>query len=135
MPVTRPIAGALEATYYDDFRDRALHGRAELIHALPVEWDSVWVELGAGTGRTIDFLGGVIDRLACVCLVDLNRQLLRLAERRCRRHSNARILEADPTRTGLPGRFADVVIFSYSLTTITEWSKAIDEARRLLSPG
>jgi hypothetical protein len=45
------------AADYDGFRDRMLHGRQELVFDLPAEDGAVWVELGAGTGRNLDFLG------------------------------------------------------------------------------
>jgi S-adenosylmethionine-diacylgycerolhomoserine-N-methlytransferase len=135
MPQARAIAGGLEGTYYDDFRDRVLYGRQELIDHLPAEQHAVWVELGAGTGRTLEFLGDNLTRLARFYLVDANSVLVDVAERRCRKHSNVTIVKADPSRSGLPDRVADVVIFSYSLTMMPDWEVAIEEARRLLSPG
>src|SRR5215510_12498840 len=41
---------APQANDYDDFRDRMLHGRQELVLDLRADPGSVWVELGAGTG-------------------------------------------------------------------------------------
>jgi S-adenosylmethionine-diacylgycerolhomoserine-N-methlytransferase len=135
MLQTRPVAGGLEGAYYDEFRDRVLYGRQELVDDLLVEPHAVWVELGAGTGRTLDFLGDNLDRLARVFLVDANRPLLEVANRRSRKHSNVTIVDAEPSSTHLPDRVADVVLCSYSLTTMPEWAEAIEEARRLLSPG
>ena len=120
---------------YDDFRDRMLHGRQELILDLRADPGSVWVELGAGTGRNLDFLGDRLKELSRVYLVDQARPLLAVAERRTRQHANVTIVEADATSTGLPDRVADVVLCSYSLTMMPAWRDAIEEARRLLSPG
>jgi len=135
MPLTHYGPGGLEAACYDYFRDRVLCGRQELIEDLPVEPKAVWVELGGGTGRTVDFLGDAVKRLARFYLVDSTRPLLDRAERRCRRLTNVTLVHANAARTGLPDRLADVVVFSYALTLMPEWEAAIEEARRLLGPG
>jgi len=124
-----------EPSDYDDFRDRMLHGREELICGLLPAPGSVWVELGAGTGRNLDFIGDQLKGLTRVYLVDQARPLLDVAERRSRQHDNVTIVEADAARTGLPDRVADIVLCSYSLTMMPAWRDAIEEARRLLSPG
>jgi S-adenosylmethionine-diacylgycerolhomoserine-N-methlytransferase len=126
---------APELNDYDDFRDRMLHGREELIFDLGADSGSVWVELGAGTGRNLEFLGDRLKNLAHVYLVDFARPLLTVAERRCRQHANVTVVEADAAKTGLPDRVADVVLCSYSLTMMPAWRDTIEEARRLLTPG
>src|SRR5262245_24996877 len=44
-----------QASRYDDFRERLLQGRAEMIQALPAGPGDHIVELGGGTGRTLEF--------------------------------------------------------------------------------
>jgi S-adenosylmethionine-diacylgycerolhomoserine-N-methlytransferase len=135
MPILHSVPGGLEARCYDYFRDRVLCGRQQLVDDLTVEPRSVWVELGAGTGRTVDFLGDALTRLERLYLVDPTRPLLDLAQRRCGQLTNVTLVNAHAARTGLPDRIADVVVCSYVLTAISDWRATIDEARRLLGPG
>lgn len=128
---------APQAADYDDFRDRMLHGRHELIDRLPARPGAVWVELGAGTGRNLDFLGDRLGALERVFLVDLTRPLMAVARSRCaaRGWSNVTLIEADAARTGLPGATADVVVCSYALSMMPHWRGVLEEAARLLAPG
>jgi SAM-dependent methyltransferase len=73
-----------QASQYDAFRERLLHGRAEMIDALldalvdargSLEGAHV-VELGGGTGRNLLFFGERLDTLGRVDLVDLCGPLL-----------------------------------------------------------
>lgn len=125
---------APQAEHYDTFRERLLHGRAELMARLaPVPGERV-VELGAGTGRNLEFLGGRVDNLGQVDLVDLCPALLEKARRRARHHPNVRVIEADAV-TYRPDQPADLVYLSYSLTMIPDWRGALTNAVSMLKPG
>jgi len=138
-----PLRDRLEAFYapqaedYDAFRDRMLHGRRELVDDLPVPPGGVWVELGAGTGRNVAYLGRRRADLDRVYLVDLAPSLLAVARARVARcgWTNVTCLEADAARTGLPSGIADTVVCSYALTMMPAWREALVEAERLLKPG
>ncbi len=130
---------APQAGYYDHFRERLLHGRRELIAALqpaPGQW---LVELGGGTGRNLDFLGARLDTLARFDLVDLCPSLLAQARLRAAQWPGiVRVHEADATRfrPDADGRqVADCVYFSYSLSMIPDWRRALRNALRMLKPG
>jgi S-adenosylmethionine-diacylgycerolhomoserine-N-methlytransferase len=62
---------APQAASYDDFRERLLHGRRELIETLAPRAGERFVELGAGTGRNLLFLGEHLAGLEEITLVDL----------------------------------------------------------------
>lgn len=124
-----PQAGA-----YDDFRERLLQGRAELIARLPVPRGGYVVELGAGTGRNVEFFGPRIERAARVDLVDLCTPLLDLARKRHAARPNVRAVEADAT-TYRPDAPADCVYLSYALTMIPDWRATIANAVAMLKPG
>lgn len=126
-----------QAEAYDAFRDRLLRGRQELYGALPVRDQDVWVELGGGTGRNLEFLGERIRQLKKVYVVDVSRSLLQVAARRIKEHGwdNVETIEADATTVQLPNGLVDTVTFSYSLTMIPDWYAALDNARSLLKPG
>jgi S-adenosylmethionine-diacylgycerolhomoserine-N-methlytransferase len=125
-----------QAEAYDRFRERLLHGRKELIDALPVGTGSHVVELGGGTGRNLEFFDDRLADFASVTLVDLCPALLTRARARCdaKGWTNVRCVEADATRFG-PAQPVDAVYLSYSLTMIPDWFAAIDNAIAMLKPG
>lgn len=125
---------APQADYYDRFRERLLCGRAELIAGLELQAGERVLELGAGTGRNAEYYAARIPRLASVELVDLCPALLERARQRAARWPNVRVIEDDATEYQ-PAVRADCVYFSYSLTMIPNWSRAIDNALTALRPG
>ena len=60
-----------QAAQYDDFRERLLQGREDLIRLLPVQPGQRIVELGGGTGRNLDFFGSRLPSFASVEVIDL----------------------------------------------------------------
>jgi S-adenosylmethionine-diacylgycerolhomoserine-N-methlytransferase len=136
-------AATLEAFYrqqaplYDDFRERLLPGRAELVAALPLTPGAVWVDLGGGTARNLLHAGPRLRTLAQAVVVDLTPSLLEVAHVRRRKEgwSNVSLVRADATQVPLPDRSADVVTFSYALTMMPQWEGALAEAQRILRPG
>ncbi len=133
----------LEAFYqaqsdgYDDFRRRLLHGRQEMMDGLDLPEGGRLLDLGGGTGSNLELLGDRLQRLERVQIVDLCPSLLRAAEARIRRCGWRRVepVLADAT-TYQPDRGPiDVVTFSYSLTMIPDWFRALDHAHALLAPG
>jgi S-adenosylmethionine-diacylgycerolhomoserine-N-methlytransferase len=127
---------APQADAYDRFRERLLHGRRELIDALPAKPGDHVVELGGGTGRNLEFFGERLHGFASVTLVDLCPALLERARARCAAKGWDRVtcVEADATRFG-PAQPVDVVYLSYSLTMIPDWFAAVDNALAMLRPG
>ena len=125
---------APQAAHYDGFRERLLKGRAELISQLACAPGARIVELGAGTGRNLEFFGERLRDAACVDLVDLCPALLDIARARHAARANVRVTLADAT-SFQPGRPADCVYFSYSLSMIPDWRAALDNAIAMLAPG
>jgi S-adenosylmethionine-diacylgycerolhomoserine-N-methlytransferase len=123
-----------QAAHYDEFRDRLLPGRAELIARLPAHDGARFVELGGGTGRNLDFFGDRLDTIAQIEIVDLCAALLDVARTRANGRANVRVIEADAT-TYRPDRAVDCVYFSYSLTMIPNWRAALENAWAMLKPG
>ena len=123
-----------QAEDYDAFRERLLHGRAELMKRLAPAPGATLVELGAGTGRNLDFLGDALEGLDRVDLVDLCPALLELARARTRGRPNVRVIQGDAVRYRPDGP-VDCVYFSYSLTMIPDWEGALRNALAMLRPG
>jgi S-adenosylmethionine-diacylgycerolhomoserine-N-methlytransferase len=92
------------------------------------------VELGAGTGAMIDLWGARLPGLAALELVDICPAMLEKARRRSRGHGNVRVVECDATAYRAPWQ-ADCVYFSYSLTMIPDWVRALNNALGMLKPG
>ncbi len=140
MPRNVPHAQQLQAFYgpqaahYDEFRDRLLPGRKELIQRLPLPADARVVELGGGTGRNLGFFGERLDRIASMDIVDLCPALLDVARSRASDKSQIHVIEADAT-TYQPASPVDCVYFSYSLTMIPNWQAALSNAWAMLKPG
>jgi len=125
---------APQADAYDAFRERLLYGREELVARLAPPAGAAVVELGAGTGRTACFLGARLGNLGRFELVDLCAPLLRVARRRFADQPNVHVVEADAAVYRPRGR-VDCVYFSYALTMIPDWRRAIDNALDVLAPG
>jgi S-adenosylmethionine-diacylgycerolhomoserine-N-methlytransferase len=125
---------APQASRYDHFRARLLHGREDLIDRLITPPDGVIVELGGGTGSNIDRFGRRMQGLRRYILVDLCPALLEQARPRVRRYQNVELVEGDVTRFQ-PTEPVDCVFFSYSLTMIDDWRGALANAMSMLKPG
>ena len=123
-----------QAAHYDEFRDRLLPGRKELIEKLPLPNGARVVELGGGTGRNLGFFGERIDSIASFDIVDLCPALLDVARSRTRDKSQIHVIEADAS-TYRPSAPADCVYFSYALTMIPNWQAALSNAWSMLKPG
>jgi S-adenosylmethionine-diacylgycerolhomoserine-N-methlytransferase len=140
MPRNTDPAASLEAFYapqaasYDRFRRRLLHGREELVRALPLGVGARLVELGAGTGSNLDLLADRLPGLARVDLVDLCPSLLARARARASGLPNVHIVAAD-AREFRPAAPADCVLFSYSLTMMSDWRPTLHNAVEMLRPG
>jgi S-adenosylmethionine-diacylgycerolhomoserine-N-methlytransferase len=108
---------------YDAFRARMLHGRREVFESIVAPPQAVWVDFGAGTGENAEYLS--------------HSALLTAAQERIDRQgwSNVWAVCADATTFCPPEGSADVVTFSYSLTMIPDWFRAIDHAFEILKPG
>lgn len=126
-----------QAEGYDDFRKRLLQGREALFQALEPPEDGVWLDMGGGTGASLEFMGDKAKRLAKTFVVDLSPSLLEVAQKRIEHHAWERVepVEADVTTFMPPEGHADLITFSYSLTMIPDWFAAIDHAKKLLKPG
>jgi S-adenosylmethionine-diacylgycerolhomoserine-N-methlytransferase len=125
---------APQATRYDAFRSRLLHGREELIQRLPAGNGDVVVELGCGTGENLERFGERLGRLRRLTLVDLCPALLEQARCRASRYSNVAVVEADITRYR-PPEPVDCVYLSYALTMVEDWRAVIANAVAMIRPG
>lgn len=125
---------AAQAGAYDRFRARLLGGRRELIEALPLQAGEHLVELGAGTGATLDFFPPALRSACRFTQVDLCAPLLEQARQRASGQSNITVIEADAADYRPPQQ-VDAVLLSYALSMMPRWSEVIDNAHAMLRLG
>ncbi len=123
-----------QAQDYDRFRERLLLGRREMLAALDLRPGARVIEFGAGTGCMLDYYRDLVPQLAQLDLVDLCEPLLVHARARAAQHSAVAVHHADAC-LWQPAQPADRVYFSYSLSMIPGWYRAVDNAWRSLAPG
>jgi len=129
-----------QAADYDDFRRRLLRGREDLwqkmLQSAPYE-NTVWMDMGGGTGSNLHFFGEAIEKLQKVYVVDLAGSLLEIADQRIHDSGwkNIETAVADATTFTPSDGSVDAVTFSYSLTMIPDWFAAVDHAWNILKPG
>ena len=123
-----------QAHRYDDFRERLLRGREELIRTLPTSPGDRIVELGGGTGRNLEFFGPRLKTFAAIDLVDLCQPLLDIASTRVAGMSNVRLVNGDASKWQ-PATPVDCVYLSYALTMMPRWEAVIDNIAAMLRPG
>lgn len=123
-----------QADNYDAFRARLLHGRREMINRMGIIPEQSIVELGAGTGQNLRYLGYPLQLFNKIDVVDLCPSLLSIARKTYQHMENISVIEADAT-TYRPDYPVDRVYFSYALTMIPDWKKAIDNALNMLKPS
>ena len=126
-----------QATGYDDFRKRLLHGREEMMRALEISAGGTLLDMGGGTGSNIEALADRLPGLGAVTIVDLCPSLLETARKRIadRGWANVTTELADVTTFEPVGGLVDAITFSYSLTMIPDWFRALEQAYHLLRPG
>ena len=124
-----------QASDYDAFRARLLKGRGELLQSLPAPTGGVWVDMGGGTGANLE-AAPWLSSCRRVVVADLCQPLLDVCRERVshRGWNQVEPVVADVT-TYDPGEPVDLVTFSYSLTMIPDWFRAVERARAMLAPG
>jgi len=126
-----------QASGYDEFRERLLHGRRELFEEVLKNPPKTWVDAGAGTGYNLGFWKGKLEGLEKGFLVDLSPSLLKQARKKIEAYGAHQVesVEVDFCEWAQPQNSIDLITFSYSLTMIPNWFHAIDMAYQLLKPG
>lgn len=120
---------------YDLFRQRLLPGRNHLFQQMnKIKSQGIWVDFGAGTGANLDALSiEALQSYEAIHLVDLSPSLLSQAEKKVQERGlnnvychHIDILDFKPSSP------VDVVSFSFSLTMIPQWFRAVDQAYSIL---
>lgn len=131
-----------QASVYDNYRHRMLHGRPGLMNNLPFRKDAVWLDIGGGTGFNTEYVRSWIDNdLKHVYILDVCDALLDQARQRVEANNwqqKVTLLRRDVCD---PNSLKDlqyrptIITFSYSLTMIPQWEEALLNAIDILAPG
>lgn len=129
-----------QASGYDSFRKKLLHGREFIATDTPRLNKGIWIDMGGGTGINVQNMAdqGRLDEFSKIYIVDLTPSLLGVARERIEKNGwkNVEAIEGDAT-AWIPSEgmeCADLVTFTYSLSMIPDWFAAVEHAQRLLSP-
>jgi len=135
---------------YDSFREGLLHAKPALMEAFPLKKDGgmVWIDLGGGTARNLEFFTPETIRkyFKKIVIVDISASLLEMAQKRIEKmgiSDIACVVEHDVT---LQSVFAvlpkeaqqgkvDVITMSYSFSMIPDQRAAMANATKLLKAG
>ena len=140
-----------QAKGYDAVRESMLVSRPDMISAFgPVKEGHTWLDIGGGTGRNLHYLRAQLDRFDTIVVLDICPELLATGEKiahqsftteQCKRIRWVCLDINDPnmkqTLAQICGneihRGFDTITFSYSLSMIPKWEKALYSAKSLMS--
>jgi betaine lipid synthase len=133
-----------QAQYYDEYRERLLWGRNPMLQTCASYLSKscerthlVWVDMGGGTGYNVEEMDKYysLKHFKKVYIVDLCPSLCEEARKRVQRKQwdNVEVVCCDVCDFKLDNEYADLLTFSYSLSMIPTFYKAIDNASSLLA--
>lgn len=142
---------AAQALGYDAVRENMLVARPEMMSGFgPIKTGHTWLDVGGGTGRNLHYIRAQLDLFERIVVLDICPELLEIGKDNARRSFtpsefekihwvcldiNAKDVQSK-LATHLGGdvtRGFDTISFSYSLSMIPEWEKALFSAKNLMS--
>jgi len=127
------------ASNYDVMNDLMSLGMHRLwkrhfVDILDIEVGDKLLDVGSGSG---DIASEIIKRKVSVdlYLIDLNRDMLNQGKRRLKNYKNIKYSIGNAEKLKFKNNFFDKYCISFCLRNVTEISKSITEAYRVLKPG
>jgi ubiquinone/menaquinone biosynthesis C-methylase UbiE len=142
---------ASQAKGYDAVRENMLVARPEMMSSFgPIRRGHTWLDVGGGTGRNLHYLRAQLGEFDKIVVLDICPELLAIGEDSARKsftpiqfekiHWVCMDINADDIKEHLAKlaggdleRGFDTITFSYSLSMIPEWEKALYSAKSLMS--
>lgn len=132
-----------QAHVYDLTREYLLKGRQQCLELavahLTKRQQLVWVDIGGGTGKNIEYMDEIFSiakHFKAVYLVDLSPLLCEVARKRFEsnpsKFHNVHVIVADACDFKIDYATVDLITFSYSLSMIPTFNSTIDHAVELL---
>ena len=143
---------AAQAKGYDAVRENMLVGRNDMISGFgPIKEGHTWLDVGGGTGRNLHYLRAQLDLFERIIVLDICPELLEIGqenarlsftEAQCEKISWVCLDINSPDVKKILSQYLgndlkrgfDTISFSYSLSMIPEWKKALASAKTLMSP-
>lgn len=142
---------ATQAKGYDAVRENMLVARPEMMSAFgPIRNGHTWLDIGGGTGRNVHYLRAQLDNFDTIVVLDICPELLEIGKDSAQKSFTPSQCEriqwvcmdinspdikeelAKVSGNALERGF-DTISFSYSLSMIPEWEKALYSAKTLMS--
>jgi len=140
-----------QAKGYDAVREKMLVARPEMMSAFgPIKQGHTWLDIGGATGRNLHFIRAQLDIFHKIVVLDICAELLEVGKDSARKSFtpaqfekiewicldvNSPNVKKELSKiigAGLDRGF-DTITFSYSLSMIPEWEKALNSVKSLLS--
>ena len=127
---------SVQSHFYDCTRWAFLYGRKRLIEKLDIRPGERVVEIGCGTGANFGAIQAGLRNTGELIGIDCSGPMLRKAEQRAQENgwSNVRLLDLEYGKETVTQGQADVVLFSYSLSMVEDWQRALSCALSELRP-
>jgi ubiquinone/menaquinone biosynthesis C-methylase UbiE len=142
---------ASQAKGYDAVRENMLVARPEMMSAFgPIKQGHTWLDIGGGTGRNVHYIRAQLDIFDTIVVLDICSELLEIGKQHARvsftpeQYAKIRWVCLDINAPSIKEELAkvtgntmdrgfDTITFSYSLSMIPEWEKALYSAKSLMS--
>jgi ubiquinone/menaquinone biosynthesis C-methylase UbiE len=142
---------ASQAKGYDAVREKMLRARPDMMSGFgPIKQGHTWLDVGGGTGRNVHYLRAQLDLFERIVVLDICPELLAIGEQNARQSftpsqcekirwvcldiNSANVRQSLSQHLGDDiNRGFDTISFSYSLSMIPEWQKALWSAKSLMS--
>ena len=142
---------ASQASGYDAVRENMLVARADMMSSFgPIKNQHTWLDIGGGTGRNLHYLRAQLDKFDTIVVLDICPELLEMGKENARQSftpsqfqkirwvcmdiNDPKIRQELALVSGNTiSRGFDTITFSYSITMIPEWEKALYSAKSLMS--
>ena len=116
-----------QSRFYDATRWIFLYGRQRLVEQLDIQPGERVLEIGCGTGANFDAIESRLRNSGELIGIDCSAPMLRKANERVQRKgwTNVRLVDLEYGKESITRGKADVVMFSYSLSMISDWRMAL----------
>lgn len=123
-----------QSEYYDTYRQYMLHGRESLIASIPFKYNSKWLDIGGGTGYSINLIKNQINLFDRIDIIEYSNSMYNVLVKNISHFKNVNAYCEDIHKYESDVKY-DVITFSYSLVMIPDLEKTIKKAISMLNTG